>query len=110
MDNKSKKELREDLVRYTDLFHKSQAEIRRLLANPPETIQRVIVEHKPLPVPVRGVALWEDPSGYPVFRIGASLLLPETFLDFTPAQLGIECVEKDLTHSQFRLRIRWEMR
>lgn len=25
---------------------------------------------------------------------------------FNPAQLGIECVEKGLTHSQFQLRIR----
>lgn len=102
----TKKELVAELQNVTEQLYKAQTEIRQLKANPPETIQRIIVEHKPIPIPIRGRALWLDNHGAVRWHSTTAITLPETVLFFDPRNIGVDTP----MHDEFGLRIIWEMR
>lgn len=81
-------------------------EIRVMKAHPSETVKRVIIEHKPMPKPIRGDVRWLGPDGGIVRRETPILVYPTTKIWFTPSMIGIDA---QLLHMQHGLEINWEV-
>lgn len=103
-DKRAKKELRAIIEQQRIKILERDRRILKLLATPPETIKRVIVEHKEPPHPTEGYGEILDWNGYPAHRFSITIRpSSDTVLDLpylpdndTPGP------------NRYQLRIRWQ--